>query len=168
MRHFTWGIRLLAVAVGLAASTGAGAERRSAEDASLDIVVRAPSGKAIDLQTHRWKHRVLVAFAASEDDKALQAFQKSWIGRAAEVADRGLLLITVLKNGASAVDGMVLAPGEAAKIRRSLQVSAEATQFLLFGKDGTEKLRASELELDYLFGLIDAMPMRQREMRERN
>jgi len=38
---------------------------------------------------------------------------------------------------------------------------------ILIGKDGTKKLRqSSPLETDTLFSVIDAMPMRQREMRK--
>ena len=38
---------------------------------------------------------------------------------------------------------------------------------ILVGKDGTEKLRAHHVvSAQALFALIDAMPMRQREMRE--
>ncbi len=39
---------------------------------------------------------------------------------------------------------------------------------VLLGKDGTEKLRSTEpVPLRELFGLIDGMPMRQAELRER-
>lgn len=41
-----------------------------------------------------------------------------------------------------------------------------AFTFLLFGKDGGEKLRSYEqVEIERLFATIDAMPMRKREMR---
>ena len=39
---------------------------------------------------------------------------------------------------------------------------------LLVGKDGGEKLRTTEVpDLAAVFGLIDGMPMRREEMRER-
>ena len=39
---------------------------------------------------------------------------------------------------------------------------------ILVGKDGTEKFRSDEpVRPETLFGLIDAMPMRRREVRDR-
>lgn len=45
--------------------------------------------------------------------------------------------------------------------------SSEAFTFILVGRDGGEKLRSTEVvKVSKLFGLIDAMPMRRREMNE--
>lgn len=44
--------------------------------------------------------------------------------------------------------------------------SSGAFTFLLIGRDGGEKLRSNEIvKTRKLFGLIDAMPMRQREVK---
>lgn len=44
--------------------------------------------------------------------------------------------------------------------------ASEAFTFILVGRDGGEKLRSNELvKTDKLFGLIDSMPMRKREMK---
>ncbi|WP_161597124.1 DUF4174 domain-containing protein [Dyadobacter flavalbus] len=43
--------------------------------------------------------------------------------------------------------------------------TSEAFTFILIGRDGGEKLRSNEMvKTNQLFGLIDAMPMRKREM----
>ncbi len=39
---------------------------------------------------------------------------------------------------------------------------------ILMGKDGEEKIRWQKVNLTEIFAVIDGMPMRQREMRERN
>ncbi|GGB82146.1 DUF4174 domain-containing protein [Dyadobacter sediminis] len=45
--------------------------------------------------------------------------------------------------------------------------TSEAFTFILIGRDGGEKLRSAEIvKTDKLFGLIDAMPMRRREMKK--
>jgi len=42
---------------------------------------------------------------------------------------------------------------------------SEAFTFILIGRDGSEKLRSHEIvKAEKLFGMIDAMPMRQREV----
>lgn len=51
-------------------------------------------------------------------------------------------------------------------LRADYRISKDFT-VVLIGKDGTEKERFSKpIEPERLFGLIDQMPMRRREMRE--
>ena len=52
---------------------------------------------------------------------------------------------------------------------KTYKVEAGVFTFVLVGKDGTEKYRSEKLvTTDKLFSLIDAMPMRKREMRNDN
>jgi hypothetical protein len=56
----------------------------------------------------------------------------------------------------------------AKKIRSRFQISREGFEILLIGKDGTVKLRSDKpVSSEDLFALIDSMPMRKREMRNR-
>jgi hypothetical protein len=60
----------------------------------------------------------------------------------------------------------VVPTDDAAAIRRRFDVPAGATTVVLVGKDGGEKFRADgPVPPQRLFTLIDAMPMRQDEMR---
>ena len=38
-------------------------------------------------------------------------------------------------------------------------------KIILIGKDGGTKMEKTEFDLNYIFNLIDSMPMRQREMK---
>ena len=52
--------------------------------------------------------------------------------------------------------------------RSQYGVDPETFVVILVGKDGGEKLRSTEVvRLEKLYGTIDAMPMRRREMREK-
>ena len=52
--------------------------------------------------------------------------------------------------------------------REHYGVAADEFAAILIGRDGGEKLRASEpISAQELFGKIDEMPMRRRELRER-
>ena len=54
---------------------------------------------------------------------------------------------------------------ESAAARSRFRVEDGAFAAVLVGRDGGEKFRSSEpVPAEKLFGLIDAMPMRQREM----
>ncbi len=51
---------------------------------------------------------------------------------------------------------------------KKYKASAQGFTFILFGKDGGEKMRSHEpVSLEKLYRTIDAMPMRQEEMKQR-
>jgi hypothetical protein len=53
-------------------------------------------------------------------------------------------------------------------LRKKFGVTADEFEVILIGKDGTVKLRSkAAVSTSALFQLIDAMPMRQEEMREK-
>lgn len=55
----------------------------------------------------------------------------------------------------------------ATEIRKRCGVAADEYAAVLIGRDGGEKLRASEpIPAEELFARIDEMPMRRRELRE--
>ena len=60
----------------------------------------------------------------------------------------------------------MLTAASADKSRNEFKVEPGTTTFVLVGKDGTEKLRKAKIDLDEIFEVIDAMPMRKREMKE--
>lgn len=76
-----------------------------------------------------------------------------------------MVLIEVLDD-AVWIDGVKSEQEAAAELRSRYGVAEVETAILLVGKDGGIKLRRNGvLEPRDLFGLIDTMPMRQREMR---
>jgi hypothetical protein len=61
-----------------------------------------------------------------------------------------------------------LSPRQAAQARRRFHIAPTDFTVILLGKDGDEKFRSSKpVPWEQLRGLIDAMPMRQQEMRDR-
>jgi hypothetical protein len=83
------------------------------------------------------------------------------------VADRDLLVFSLISNGQSRMGEDVLSRQEAENIRRRFQVTPDEFRVVLLGKDGTVKLSETEVRLSDVFALIDSMPMRQQEMREK-
>jgi hypothetical protein len=79
-----------------------------------------------------------------------------------------MVLIEVYEDDTAALDGRALPAGTAADLRQRYGVSEEETTMILVGKDGGDKLRTSEIvDLEQIFSLIDTMPMRRQEMRQR-
>jgi glutathione peroxidase len=127
---------------------------------------RAAEHVAFDLNDMRWKKRVLLVFAESREDDGLGSFRTAWDRDESEVLDRDLVLVEVISKDQSRIGKRSLAAASAKRLQRRFQPGSDGTTFILIGKDGSEKLRTAELRLDTLFERIDAMPMRQREMRQ--
>jgi hypothetical protein len=125
------------------------------------------------LDAHQWEHRLLFLFVPGEAPDQLEIQEEAFADRDTGFRDRDLLLITLI----GATDGTVRdAPGAQAqpltgaaveRLYNRFSVPADSFRVILVGKDGTEKRRNAEpVTARSIFDTIDAMPMRQREMRE--
>lgn len=112
----------------------------------------APADQLTDL---RWKARVLVLSAPTASHGDIVAQRRILAEDAQGLVERDIRIVELV----SAKD---------AEMRDKLKLSPERFTVVLLGKDGGEKMRDFQpVTLDALYGLIDAMPMRKREMRER-
>ena len=84
-----------------------------------------------------------------------------------ELVDRDLLVIQLFRHGQSFIGDRPVPVGEAEQMRLQLDVDPDDKVLVLIGKDGGIKRRASlRTDLGEIFRQIDAMPMRQYEMRK--
>jgi hypothetical protein len=122
----------------------------------------------IRLKDYQWKNRLILAFSPSTKDKGYRAFAKDIALQAEEVIDRDLLVFHILETGEIRLGETSLPTGSGNYIRESFSIRPGRFTVLLIGKDGGVKLRREGgVELGEIFSLIDTMPMRQREMREK-
>jgi hypothetical protein len=107
-----------------------------------------------------WHQRVLVVFADTPASASLAA-QRDILARAGNaMAERDLVLVEVVG------DSVKGASDSAATLRDRYGVKAHTFRALLVGKDGGVKLDSAQpIALKKLTSTIDAMPMRQQEMR---
>jgi hypothetical protein len=120
-----------------------------------------------DLSRYRWRYRLLLIFSPSAQTPAFQQLANQLNQQREGVADRDLLVFSLISNGQSRMGEDVLSRQEAENIRRRFQVTPDEFRVVLLGKDGTVKLSETEVRLSDVFALIDSMPMRQQEMREK-
>ncbi|MFB6247770.1 MAG: DUF4174 domain-containing protein [Salinibacter sp.] len=136
-------------------------------------MAQSPDSVDFRLEAHQWEHRLLFVFAPSGAADSLAAQEERFEGHDPGFRDRDLRLLT-LRGPA---DGTIrTAPGAEARpltttaaerLYDRFDVPTDAFRVVLVGKDGTEKRRDAEpVTARSLFDTIDAMPMRQREMRE--
>jgi hypothetical protein len=135
------------------------------------IMVHAASGEdqeRVDLRAYQWKNRLLILFAPSEKDLIYQSFKERLQRRAREVHDRDLLIFHVLETGENRLANLPLNKEQGIFLRKKFSIIPGQLIVILIGKDGKLKLRKEiPIELSEIFSVIDAMPMRQREIRER-
>jgi hypothetical protein len=111
-------------------------------------------------------NRVLLVFAPSDDDTRFARQLALLHGHAAEMKDRDLVLVVNLVKGAAPAP--YAADSDQLATRHRFHIASDAFAAILLGKDGDEKLRAATpIAIEQLDRTIDAMPMRQQEMKEK-
>jgi len=141
--------------------------------AAIIVVVALSAGGSqnerettVDLNQYRWKNRLLLLFTPTRDHPWFDSLHGSLMTRKVDVADRDLVVFEVLESGLSTVDTEPLDPGTAEMLREKFGVAEGSFSVILVGKDGGVKLdHQDHISLEEIFALIDAMPMRQEEMR---
>lgn len=125
---------------------------------------RAP----FDLEQYRWKNRVLVVSAPTQDDQELAELQAELASASEELKDRDMVFVTLLDSGVSIAGDRQLAAADAAATRAALRIPNGEFALRLIGKDGSIKLSTESVaSISEIFALIDSMPMRQREKSDR-
>jgi hypothetical protein len=84
------------------------------------------------------------------------------------VEDRDLVVFEVLERGPSMMNTAHLDQKKVDSIRKHFSVPHESFRIILIGKDGSIKLkRDDQIDLEAIFELIDSMPMRKDEIRQK-
>lgn len=119
-------------------------------------------------EQYHWKNRIVLLFGtgADQDVKKQIAELES---EPEEISDRDLLIFHIdqeveLLHGKASQTEIT-----AAQFRAKYNVPETEFRYILLGKDGRVKYSKKEFVPNRkLFAIIDAMPMRQREMREKD
>ena len=133
------------------------------------MAAQANGQDKIRLKDYQWKNRLILAFSPSAEDTGYRAFAKDIALQAEEVTDRDLLVFYILETGETKLGETSLPTGSGDDLRERFSIRPGTFTVLLIGKDGGVKLRREGgVELAEIFSLLDSMPMRQREMREKS
>lgn len=113
-----------------------------------------------------WTSRPLVVFADSPDEPKLAEQRRAVRMQCEGLAERDMVVIEIVGDAVK-VDGEPRA-ADVAALKKHYDIPPDATFALrLIGKDTGIKLRRAEpVTMDEIFGLIDSMPMRRREISE--
>ena len=117
------------------------------------------------LQDLQWKNRILII----QTDTTLKTISLILKEQENALNDRDLITINLSKKSTKLTNGVELSEKERAALRSKFKLTnSKKSQFILIGKDSGEKARQSNtLNLQELFALIDTMPMRKAEIRNK-
>jgi len=123
---------------------------------------------SMDLNQFQWKNRLLFIFAPRDDDSSYRALHSEISTQRGEVSERDLVVFSIFEIGPSFMETTRIASGVAKAIRNKFAAPLGRFSCILVGKDGGVKLRQeAPIKLMDIFALIDAMPMRREEMRQK-
>lgn len=138
----------------------------------VGMMVSVASGKGedrVDLSSYQGRNRLLILFAPSEDASMYQPFKEQLQIRTQEIRDRDLVTFHLFESGEGWLADRPLPKEQVLSLRKQFSIKSGQCTVILIGKDGEVKLRETlPVDLSDIFAIIDAMPMRQREMRERS
>jgi len=124
---------------------------------------------SMDLNQFQWENRLLFIFSPQEGDSFFQALQSEISTQPDEISERDLVVFKIFETGPSYMGTTRIDPQAAAAIRTKFAAPFGQFTCILVGKDGGTKLkRHSRVKLEEVFDLIDAMPMRREEMRQKS
>lgn len=125
------------------------------------------AAKANDIEDLRWQYRPLIVSAPGGDTEDLARQRTILSGESDGLEERDMAVIVL--DGATVQSWLgpsVLATADA--VRAQLGLPKDRFSVVLVGKDGGIKLRSADpVAVEQIFALIEGMPMRRREMRER-
>jgi hypothetical protein len=123
---------------------------------------------ALNLNQYKWKNRLLFVFAPHNSHAVLIDLKNDLLARKDEILDRDLIIFEIFENGPSYIGKNRIDNHMAEHIRQKFDPGSGQLTVVLVGKDGGVKMRRNgPVQLDEIFSLIDAMPMRREEMRQK-
>ena len=123
----------------------------------------------LNLEWHQGRNRVLLIFVPSPEDARYTQQQERFFGHSNNMLDRDLISYYIFEDEdvSAPADPSALAPESAARTRDQYGVGEGEFAVVLIGKDGTEKERYGQpVAAETIFEAVDAMPMRQEEMKK--
>ena len=121
------------------------------------VIISEAQGYEDPLARYRGTSRVLVILASDQNDPNLTRQRDLNTQARAGFLERDLVIVELVGSQSGT-----------AAVRERLSPSQGAFRVVLVGKDGRVKQTSEHpIRPEELFATIDAMPMRQREMRER-
>ncbi|XLS29856.1 DUF4174 domain-containing protein [Flavobacteriaceae bacterium M23B6Z8] len=123
------------------------------------------NSKAQDLSKHQWKHRIVLLISNENSNPDLQKQLNAFKNQHDELEERKLIVYRVTPHSYKTLNDEEWK--KSSSLYDTYKNNDEAFKLVLIGLDGSTKTQKNHfLSCEDLFAIIDAMPMRQREIRK--
>jgi hypothetical protein len=133
----------------------------------LLLSIQFAYGQEDILKQYQWENRLVLLFGSISEysvEKQINELKRDPEG----INDRDLLIFHIEGNEVGFIGKSSSPSLSADRLRNRYNKAEQEYRYILIGKDGGVKLNKKEFVPNKdLYSVIDAMPMRQREMRER-
>ena len=126
------------------------------------------SALSMALEPYAWSHRPIILSAPQNSASQMEAQFEAFQPLISALSDRHIALVKLTGNTVEQVTGprFALNPD---LLRRQLGIQPDEFTLVLVGKDAQVKFRSTQVvDPNFIFSIIDAMPMRQLELRKQN
>ena len=121
-----------------------------------------------DLSQYRWEKRIVLIFTPNSTNTMYQNQLRTFLNHRSGFEERDLITFQLFGKGKGKLSEQTLSSENVQELYRQFGIGKNEFTVILIGKDGSEKLRTTDLlPVRKLFSVIDAMPMRQRELKNR-
>ena len=119
------------------------------------------------LKPYHWQNRILIIFSPDAENDQLKKQQNIFSKNTSALKERDLVLFEILPTNGENPRQKQMNQQEVESLRDHYNIDNEEFKLLLIGKDGGVKEVFNEVvAMENINKVIDAMPMRQREMRK--
>lgn len=136
--------------------------------ASSILASQNASAMDLNIEDFQWKKRLLLIFSPHRTDPLFNSLANEISSRPGDVEDRDLVIFEILESEDSKTSSGKFERRKSASIRERFEIPNNTFTVILLGKDGGIKLKRDDhVRLEEIFRLIDSMPMRQDEIRQK-
>ncbi|WKN32575.1 DUF4174 domain-containing protein [Porifericola rhodea] len=120
------------------------------------------------LKKYEWKNRLLLLFSPTHNTTYQQQL-KQLNKHKADLTERDLIVFYITEKDIKTSESTNYTNENKQALLNYYKVNTDTFFVILIGKDGTQKIKQNKLlSIEQLFGTIDAMPMRRREMNRKS
>ena len=138
--------------------------------AAFSLAQKKPEPKkaVFSLKPYHDKNRLVLIFAPDSGSDEYKSQKDLFDGKQDGLSERDIVRFDVFATGNSTVGSAKIKAQDAHSLRQQFHVQPDGFCVLLIGKDGHTAYRSdTPVTTEKLFRLIDAMPMRRSEMKQR-
>jgi len=121
------------------------------------------------IAAHKWEKRVLIFSASAPTNVGYKRQEQLMEKGKRGMKERDLIIYKLYDDHWLGPNNDLLTEEQATAIRKAYDIPSGQFMVVLIGKDGMIKMRKDDIvSTREVFALVDSMPMRKREMREKS